>query len=257
MNFYNFFLPVQYLNICLFSVIINKLGVIFMWNDEGGLSIKGKKILIYSVSIFVTVLLFYISYKYIVPKNSDNIEIYISTLAVILTIVGYILSVTNNLIAHQMETDLILALNVDTKGNYAIITCTIENKGLDRINNMEFYIFIDQPILTTDIGIYKANHVLKHDCNYKYNCKFSKLCRDGKINKYPNEFKISKSKGYYGFKKLDFLSPESVLYINSGERFSEDVAVKLNKGVYRVLLIGIWGKKKEGCLCANKQFIIA
>lgn len=229
----------------------------FVWNDEGRLSVKGKKILIYSVSIIVTVLLFYITYEFVIPKNLNDIEVYISAVAVILTIVGYILSVTNNLIAQQMDTALILEVDIVTKGNHAIITCTIENKGLDRISNMEFYVFIDQPILTTDIGIYKANHVLKHDCTHKYNCKFSELCICGRINEYPEEFRIPESEGsYYGFKKLDFLSPESVLYINSGERFSEDVVVKLDKGVYRVLLIGIFGKKKNGCSCANRQFII-
>lgn len=228
-----------------------------MWNDEGKLSVKGKKILIYSVSIAVTVLLFYITYEYVIPKNLNDIEVYISAAAVILTIVGYILSVTNNLIAQQMDTALILTVDVDTKGNHAIITCTIENKGLDAINNMEFYVFIDQPILMTDIGIYEANHVLKHDCTHKYNCKFSQLCISGRISEYPEEFKITEGEGsYYGFKKLDFLSPESVLYINSGERFSEDIVVKLDKGVYRLLLIGVFGKRKQGCSCANKQFII-
>lgn len=41
---------------------------------------------------------------------------------------------------------------------------------------MDFYMFINQPILDTDIGIYQANHVLKHVCINKYNCKFSQLC---------------------------------------------------------------------------------
>ena len=175
-------------------------------------------------------------------------------MAVILTIVGYILSITNNLISQQMETDLILSIEVDIKKSHAIIACTIENKGLNRINNMEF-LFIDQPILNTNIGIYQANHILKHDCKHKYNCKLSKLCKDGKINGCPKNFKKHKN-GYYGVKKLDFLSPESVLYVNPDERFSEDVVVKPNEGVCRILLVGILGKKRGHCSCANKQFVI-
>lgn len=232
-------------------------GGLCMWNDGEGLSIRCKKILIYVASVFLTVLLFYITYEFIIPKNSENIEIYISAVAVILTIVGYILSITNNLISQQMDTDLILSLNVETRENYAIITCSIENKGMNRISNMDFYLFIDQPILKTDIGIYQVNHVLKHDCTNKYNCKFSQLCINGGISEYPTEFKVQECEDiYYDVKKLDFLSPESVLYINPGERFSEDVVVKLNQGVYRVILIGIFGKKRNGCSCANKQFII-
>lgn len=226
-----------------------------MWNDGEGLSIKCKKVLIYISSIFLTALLFYVTYEFIIPKNSENVEIYVSVMAVILTIVGYILSITNNLISQQMDTDLILSIDVDVKRSHAIITCTIENKGLERINNMEFYMFIDQPVLNTDIGIYQANHILKHDCEHKYNCKLSELCKNGKICGYPKEFKNHKN-SYYGVKKLDFLSPESVLYVNPGERFSEDVVVKLNEGVYRILLVGIFGKKRCHCSCANKQFII-
>lgn len=233
------------------------IGGLCMWNDGEGLSIRCKKILIYVASVFLTVLLFYIAYEFIIPKNSENIEIYISAVAVILTIVGYILSITNSLVSQQMDTDLILSLDVETKENYAIITCAIENKGMNRISNMDFYMFIDQPVLDTDIGIYQVNHVLKHDCSHKYNCKFSLLCKNGGINEYPAEFKLQESEDvYYDAKKLDFLSPESVLYVNPGERFSEDVVVKLNQGVYRVLLIGIFGKKRNGCSCANKQFII-
>ncbi len=233
------------------------IGGLYMWNDGEGLSIRCKKLLIYVASVFLTVLLFYITYEFIIPKDSEDIEIYISAVAVILTLVGYILSITNSLISQQMDTDLVLTLDVETKESRAIITCAIENKGMNRINNMEFYMFIDQPVLDTDIGIYQANHVLKHDCTHKYNCKFSLLCKNGEINEYPEEFKIQESEdAYYGVKKLDFLSPESVLYVNPGERFSEDVVVKLKQGVYRVLIIGIFGKKRNGCSCANKQFII-
>lgn len=240
-----------------FKADIILIGGLCMWNDGEGLSIRCKKILIYVASIFLTVLLFFITYEFIIPKNSENIENYISAVAVILTIVGYILSITNNLISQQMDTDLILSLDVETKENYAIITCAIENKGMNRISNMDFYMFIDQPILDTDIGIYQANHVLKHDCIHKYNCKLSLLCKNGGINEYPAEFKAQEGEdAYYGAKKLDFLSPDSVLYVNPGERFSEDVVVKLNQGVYRILLIGIFGKKRNGCSCANKQFII-
>ena len=136
---------------------------------------------------------------------------------------------------------------------------------------MQFYLFIDQPFLSADSGVFNANHVLKHEperkCsimkrNHKetkreYNCQLSKLCLSGELKEYPEELKHPENKGMiFEFKKLDILSPESILYINSGERFSEDVVVRLEKGVYRVILIGIFGKKKNGCSCANKQFVI-
>lgn len=242
-----------------------------MWNDERKITAKGKRMIIYIISISITVLLFIAAYRFIILKHKGNIEVFISAAAVILTIVGYILSVTNNLIEHQKDTAIILTVDVATKDKCAIFTCSIENKGLDPIRNMEFYLFIDQPILNTDTGVFNANHVLKHDpkrrCsiikrNHKitkreYNCQLSKLCLSGKLKEYPKDLKNPDNKKLnYRFKKLDYLSPESILYINSGERFSEDVVVQLEKGVYRVILVGIYGKKKDGCSCANKQFII-
>lgn len=233
-----------------------------MWNDGEGLPIIAKKILIYFLSIILTIIIFYLTYKYILPKaqdptNSDNIANYIGTLAIILTIVGYMLNVTNDIISRQVETSLVLSLEVTTDKNFAIITSTIENKSINRIRNMKFFLFIDQPVLENNNGLYKANHVLKHDCANKYNCQFSKICKDRSISGYPSEFKLRNPRGlYYSYKKLDFLSPEGVLYVNPGERFSEDVVFSLKPGVYRVLLIGLYGKKLKKCSCANKQFII-
>ena len=179
-------------------------------------------------------------------------------MAVILTIIGYMLKVTENLVSRQVETDLMLSVEVVTDNKYAIITSIVENKSIRRIKNMEYFLFIDQPILERNSGIYKVNHVLKHDCNNKYYCKFAKECKENNIASYPRKFRLKSNSGnlYYGFKKLDFLSPESVLYINPGERFSEDVVFSLKPGVYRILLIGLYGKKLKHCSCANKQFII-
>lgn len=228
-----------------------------MWNDERVLSVKGKKILIYCISSLITVALFFVFYKLLDSREETNIEIYISAIAVVLTIVGYILSITNDLISQQMDTKLILTLSTDIVGSHVVISCSVENKGLDRIDNMHFFLFVDQPILKTDFGIYQSNHILKHDCNHKYNCMLSEMCKADEIDGYPTGFMIQEpSDLYYCAKKLDFLSPVSILYINPGECFSEDVVMKLNKGVYRVLLIGIYGKRKQGCSCANKQFVV-
>lgn len=228
-----------------------------MWNDEGTLSVKGKKILIYCISSLITIGLFLLSYKLLSSREEVEFELYISTIAVILTIVGYILSITNDLVSQQMDTKLILTIDTEIVDSHVIISCSVENKGLDRIDNMHFFVFIDQPILKTDTGIYQSNHILKHDCNHKYNCLLSEMCKADEIDGYPMKFRIEETADlYYAAKKLDFLSPVSILYINPGERFSEDVVIKLKKGVYRVLLIGIYGKKKQGCSCANKQFVV-
>ena len=223
-----------------------------MWNDDGKLSVRAKKIVIYILSILLTAFMFFVVYKWLISQGSTNIELYISAAAMLLTIVGYILSVTNNLIAQQINTKLDLKLEVNVTGDFAILTCSIENKGQQRIDPIAFHIFIDQLVLNDSTGIYNTNHILKHDC--KHNCKLSEMCRQSNISAYPEEFMLDNDGLYYAVKKLDFLAPDSMLYVNPGEHFSEDIAFKLNKGVYRVLLIGVFDKK--GCLCANKQFVI-
>ena len=224
-----------------------------MWNDDGMLSVRARKIVIYLISFLVTLCLFFITFCYVIPKGNGDIELYISVTAVILTIVGFILSITNNLISQQLHTKLNMTLDIRTIMNHAIITCGIENKGQQRLDPVAFYIFLDQPVLNAEKGIYKVNHILKHDC--MHNCKLSELCRTKEINNYPYEFIDPKYKDkYYAVKKLDFLAPDSMLYVNPGECFTEDVTIKLGEGVYRVLFIGVFGKSE--CLCANRQFII-
>ena len=85
-----------------------------MWNDGEGLSVTAKRIIIYLFSILLTIALFYIAYTFILPKAQDpndpaNIENYIGIMAVILTIIGYMLKVTENLVSRQVETDLMLS----------------------------------------------------------------------------------------------------------------------------------------------------
>lgn len=223
-----------------------------LWNDDGKLSIKAKKIMIYIISMILTFVVIIIAYKYCL-NNNEGVEAYMAVLAVMLTVIGYIISITHDVISQQMNSKFSLFLDVDINGKYARIRCFVENKGNKRINPNSFYLFIDQPLLDSDSGIYQQNHILKHDC--KQNCKLSDLCRKDSVDEFEREFTISRcEQGYFSYKKLDLISSDSILYINPGESFSEDVIIKLKKGVYRVLVIGNYDK--NGCVCANQQFVI-
>lgn len=162
-----------------------------------------------------------------------------------------------------MSTDIRTTIDTTVEKNDVIISCTVANVGLDRIENMDFYLFIDQPKLNTDKQLYEYKHVLKHgyDCRkrkYTPFCTLSDECTNGSLCEYPSWLRRSSQDDiYYGFKKLDFLSNSSAMYINSGEQFTEDISFNLRNGIYRAILIGRFGKKKKGCVCANKQFIIS
>lgn len=223
-----------------------------LWNDDEKLSIKAKKIIIYVLSILLSFFVIVLGYAYCL-NNNEGVEANMAVLAVMLTLIGYIISITLNIVSQQMNSKSSLYLDVDINGKYVRIRCCVENKGSKRINPNAFYLFIDQPLLNSNSGMYVQNHILKHNC--KQNCRLSDLCRKGIENEFEREFVIPHcDQGYFGYKKLDMISPDSILYINPGEAFSEDVVIKLEKGVYRVLFIGTFDKK--GCLCANQQFII-
>ena len=232
-----------------------------MWNDEKVLSIGAKRILIYLLSVVVSIILFYVTFNFIIPTDAST-QIYIQATAVLLTIVGHIINITNKLMSKQLSADVRVSLDTAVVNKDVVISCTVENKGFDHIDNMFFYLFIDQPVLNKTTHLYEYNHVLKHGhdyqrCTYKTFCALSEACSYHSIHEYPIELKASSQvNDFYGFKELDFLSNSSVMYINSGEHFTEDVSFHLEKGVYRAILVGRFGNYKKDCLCANKQFII-
>ena len=234
-----------------------------MWNDEKWLSISLKKILIYIVSIIISLLALYIGFHFFIPTEAKT-EDYISIIAVVLTIIGFIFSINNQLISRQKSTDIYISLDTNISGNDAIISCIVENKGLDTIKNMSFYVFVDQPILNEATRVYEYNHILEHECD-RDKCKHKKFCRlsekciidsNESIQQYPIELVETIDDRFYGFKRLDFLSDSSVMYINSGERFVEDITFNLKEGIYRAILLGRYNRRKKSCLCTNKQFII-
>ncbi len=227
--------------------------MVILWNDDGRLSVKVKKIIIYCISIFLTFLIIIIAYRYTLNNNNEGIEAYMAVVAVVLTVIGYIISITHDIISQQMNTKFSLSIDVKVDGKYTRIRCCVENKSNKRVTPKAFYIFVDQPLIDNESGIYYQNHILKHEC--KQNCRLSDLCSKNLANEFDKEFTIPHcDQGYFSYKKLDLISSESILYINPGESFSEDVIIKLKKGVYRILLIGTYDKK--GCLCANQQFVI-
>ena len=115
-----------------------------MWNDVKLLSIRLKKIIIYLIAIVFVIALLYLTFNCIIPTNS-KIEIKISAIAVLLTIFGFIVSIADQIISKQLSADICVSLETTIVDKDVIISCTVENKGLDCINEMGFYLFIDQP----------------------------------------------------------------------------------------------------------------
>lgn len=232
------------------------------WNDEDILPVRIIRFLLYLIIVIGVMAGGYLTYKYLKYLNA-TVEVYISVFAVLLTIVGGSFSVVNRLISRVLSTDMSISVNTRVNGNDVIITCTVENKGTTCIKNIGLFAFIDQPVLNEKTRAYEYNDVLCHKYDDKKGklrpfCALSEQCIKNYKQEYPHELKEKPyDNKFYGYKKMDFLSNNSVMYMNPGERFSEDFTFNLKEGVYRVIVVGRVNKGYKKCMCANKQFIIS
>ena len=218
---------------------------------------KRQLILILSI-IFAVLLLSWFLLTSFIPflssklKNLTTNEI-IATLAVLVGVFSIAFKFIDYILKQQYSSERQILINVEVKDEYAIVTCTLENMGKKRIIPKNVYLFIDEGIENDDY--LKFPFCLKHE-EGEDDCVLGKRCKGGGINSFPEdllpeEFKTKYHKSF----KLQHLSREAILFIDPGEKFSEDLVLKLNNtGVYRV--IAIWTAVNADCICANKQFVL-
>ena len=218
-----------------------------------------RKIIYIIIIAIAAPLLTWLMLKILIPFLSTKFSA-LSTSEIIasLAIIWMIFSVSTKLIftilKRQLSAERQINVGIDVINDNAIITCTIDNFGRKRIKPKNIYLFVDQGILKE--SSYKFPYLLKHE-EGEYDCILSKTCKAGGLDSFPDilltdEFKNQYHKAF----KLKHLSTESILYIDPGESFSEDVILNFNeKGAYRAMVI--WTAVKEDCMCASKQFIIS
>lgn len=174
----------------------------------------------------------------------------ISIIAVMLTMFG----LTWQFVQYKLKAIPKLKINLDVKvvKSHAIITSTVENVGGRRVTPLNVYLFIDEGLIHG--GSYDFPFLLKHEGG-EYDCILAKICKTEKL-RYPKDSIPNNYQNTYAeLVQLKHLSYESIIYIDPGEGFSEDVVIKLPKnGVYRVILV--YTAKDADCICASKEFII-
>lgn len=171
-------------------------------------------------------------------------------------------------------------INVTTlQKNTVLFSASIENVGdkviVPKISNL----YIDQGI-KLDIGnkiivnekevtgatYYEFPFILQHNIKEgRPDCILAEKCKVNKLE-YPEEcidkiFKQDDKKLYRTNIELEHLSEKSIKYINSKEKFSEDVVMQFSSsGVYRVTFIVTTQQDKNypdaDCQCATKQFFV-
>lgn len=152
-----------------------------------------------------------------------------------------------------------IKIKVETFKNFAKISCIYENNGGSQISPKNVGLFIDQGVLNDkEKTFFEFPFVLRHETEEnKDDCKLSRLCRsESNIEEYielivPTRFKDS----FRTHIMLRHLSHESIKYIDPGEKFSEDIVIRLpEKGVYRAICI--FTTKEPSCICSSKEFFI-
>jgi hypothetical protein len=177
----------------------------------------------------------------------------IAVLAITITMLWLTMKIVFYLLDYQLKSKRSIKIDAITNNENAIITCSIENLGRKRITPKNIYLLVDKGLLKN--GVYEFSYLLKHE-EGENDCNLSKRCKTGGLGCYPTDLVEDDFKDIYNkLIKLKHLSTESILFIDPGESFSEDVVLVLSEpGVYRATVV--WTAINEDCICSSKQFII-
>lgn len=228
------------------------------YNNLQRSSLYKKELLLISGFFILFAILFFLLFKYIFPiiivsydyKTADVIAI-IAVLATIASILAMIAKyIHEKLIATKKGVNIEIKVEEDT----VIIKCIIENNGRKRIVPRIIYAFIESSSYNTESGLHEFPFLLKYEKG-ECECMLSKFCQKGELKSYPLELiDEGKHSSYRKVFKFRQLSHESILFIDPGETFNDNIAITLNSGVYRVIVVAMF--VNESCMCATENFII-
>lgn len=203
------------------------------------------------VAIGVIVLALIIPYSNQAVKSMTINEV-VASATLFISLGTIVVKISENVLKQNFTAKRKISIESKTQGNYAIITCRIENCSKKRIVPQNIYLMIEAGIEKD--GIIEFPYLLKHE-EGEFDCVFASLCKRGGFTCLPDHLLEDSFKAQYRkIIKLKHLSSETIMFIDPGEEFSEDVTLKLGKGIYKATIV--WTSVKEDCICGTKQFII-
>ena len=163
-----------------------------------------------------------------------------------------VIKVSENILKQSFTTKRKISIESKIQGEYIIITGRIENLSRKRIIPQNIYLMVESGIEKN--GIAEFPYLLRHE-EGEYDCVLSSLCRQGGFTRLPEHILEEEFKTQYRqIIKMKHLSSETIMFVDPGEEFSEDVILKLSKGIYKATIV--WTSVKEDCICCNKEFIM-
>lgn len=193
----------------------------------------------------------------LIPKSQEiagnlTINELIASITLFITLGTIVVKISEGILQQNYTTKRRILLYTNTKGEYTTITCKIENCGSKRIVPQNIYLMVEQGLERDGVIIFP--YLLKHE-EGEFDCIFADLCKKGGFSCLPDHLLPKEFQGLYRkIVKMQHLSSETILFVDPGEEFSEDITIKLNNGVYKATVV--WTSVKEDCICTTKEFIV-
>lgn len=166
----------------------------------------------------------------------------------------------------NMENKGLLRVNLEIRNfsDVTILSNSIANIGNGEIALGNTYLFVDQGIYNEKKYCYEFPFIQKkflnmegiadEDCIAVAQCKLGKPVYPIFCSHIKHFYEGTDS--FYNCYELPHLSSQSILYMAPNEVFTEELTLKLNKGIYRALLVCVPNPESCDCICCNRNFSI-
>ncbi len=227
------------------------------YNNNKIFSANKKSVLIRFGAVILIAVLGLVLLALIVPYSnkavkSMTINEVVATATLFISLGTIVIKISENVLRRSFTAKRKISIDAKTQGEYAVVTCRIENCSKKRIIPQNIYLMVEAGVEKD--GMIDFPYLLKHE-EGEFDCVFASLCKQGGFTCLPNHLLESGFKNQYRkIIKLKHLSSETIMFIDPGEEFSEDVTLKLSKGIYKATIV--WTSVKEDCICGTKQFIV-
>jgi len=227
------------------------------FNNNKELSANRKSFLIRIVVVTVIVAIGIFLWIVFIPKAQKiasklTINELIASITLFISLGTIIVKISEKILQQNYSAKRRILLDATTKGDFTVVTCKIENCGTKRIVPQNIYLMIEQGLEKN--GVITFPYLLKHE-EGEFDCVFANLCKKGGFSCLPEHLLPTEYKGLYRkIIKMQHLSSETILFVDPSEEFSEDITVKLSKGVYKATVV--WTSVKEDCICTTKEFVV-
>lgn len=157
-----------------------------------------------------------------------------------------------------------VSLEVQSLGELTRFSCSIANVGIGDIAIGNTFLFIDQGIFNKDNLSYMFPFIQKKFLGIEgiadEDCVACAQCKRNDATyplSYPHIHEFYKgTTAFCNCYSLPHLSSQSILYMAPNERFTEEIMLNLNQGVYRAILVSVPCPDSCDCICCNRCFSV-